>query len=139
MTVYEIDEHTNRLSKEVLDASFYVHTKLGPGLLESVYVSCVAHLLTQKGFNIETEKTLPVVFDTIKVDAGFRLDMLVEDRLIVEFKAVEKLLPVHEAQLHTYLKLSGKSLGLLLNFNVKSLKDGIKRIAMSQNEKRNFV
>ena len=134
MTVFEIDARTNRLSKEILDAAFYVHTHLGPRLIKKVYEESLAHVLRQKGFHVEQQKILPVVFDTIKIDAGYRLDLLVEDCIIVELKACEKILPVHEAQIHTYLKLSGKPLGLILNFNVGSLKNGIKRVAMAQNQ-----
>ncbi|HPD82805.1 MAG: GxxExxY protein [Alphaproteobacteria bacterium] len=142
MTIYEIDEETNLLSKEILDASFYIHTHLGPGLLESVYEDSLKHVLEQKGFNVEKQKILPIKFDGLAIESGFRIDLLVNSKVIVELKSCERLLPVHEAQLHTYLKLSGVTLGLLINFNVKSLKDGIKRIAMAQNKNKtlsNFV
>ncbi len=139
MTVYRIDETTNRLSKDILDAAFYIHTHLGPGLLEKVYEESLCHVLQKKGFSVEKQKILPVTFDDIYIEAGFRTDLIVDDTIIIELKACEKILPVHEAQLHTYLKLSKKPLGLILNFNVKSLKDGIKRIAMAQNQKENFV
>lgn len=139
MTVYEIDEQTNRLSKDILDAAFYVHTHLGPGLLEKVYEESLAHVLKEKGFKTEKQKILPVRFDGMYIEAGFRIDLLVEDRIIIELKACEKILPVHEAQMHTYLKLSHKTLGLILNFNVQSLKNGIKRVAMAQNERQNIV
>ncbi len=128
----DITEETNKLSKEILDCCFYIHTKLGPGLLESVYEDCLFHFLLQRKINVEKQKTLPIKIDDFKIPTALRLDLLVEDQIIVELKSVERLLPLHEAQLHTYLKLSGKPLGLLLNFNVKSMKDGIKRIAMTK-------
>lgn len=137
--VYEISKETNALSKDVLDTCFYVHTHLGPGLLESVYEEALFYFLNKKGILVERQKILPVKIEDFTIPTGLKLDLLVGDQLVLELKAVEKLLPVHEAQLQTYLKLSGKPLGLLINFNVKSLKDGIKRIAMSQNQKKNFV
>lgn len=139
MAVYEIDEKTNRISKDILDAAFYIHTHLGPGLLEKVYEDSMAHVLVQKGLEVEKQKILPVEFDGITIDTGFRIDLLIEDRIIVELKSCEKIIPLHEAQLLTYLKLSQKSLGLILNFNVTSMKNGIKRIAMAQNQKQNIV
>jgi len=137
--LYEISEQTNKISKDILDVCFYVHTKLGPGLLESVYEECVFYFLNQKGIAVERQKTLPVIIDDLKIYSGLRLDLLVENQIIVELKAVEKLAPVHEAQLHTYLKLANIPLGLLINFNVPSLKQGIKRIAMSKTMQRNFA
>lgn len=137
--VFEISQETNRVSKEILDICFYIHTKLGPGLLESVYEDCLFHFLNKKGFQVQRQKVLPVQIDDLIIKTGLKLDILVENQIIVELKAVERLLPVHEAQIHTYLKLSRKPLGLLINFNVKSLKDGIRRIAMAQNQKENFV
>ncbi len=130
--IIEISEHTNRLSKEILDTCFYIHTKLGPGLLESVYEDCLFHFLTAKKIKVERQKLLPISIDDFVVPTGLKLDLLVEDEVIVELKAVERFIPVHEAQLHTYLKLSGRPLGLLINFNTKSLKDGIRRIAMTR-------
>lgn len=121
-----------------MDCCFYIHTQLGPGLLESVYEECLFHLLKEKGIPVERQKTLPITLGNIIIPSGLRLDLLVNDDIIVELKAVEKIIPIHEAQLHTYLKLSEKPLGLLINFNVRSLKDGIKRIAMTRN-KKNFA
>lgn len=106
-----------------------VHTALGPGLLESAYETCLAYELRQRGLRVETQVTLPVKYDGVELDAGYRLDLLVESRVIVELKAIEKMTPLHEAQLLSYLKLSGCKVGLLINFNVERLKDGIKRIA----------
>ena len=118
----------NTLSQQVLDAAFRVHTALGPGLLESAYEQCLCHELNNHGIRFTRQLQLPVVYDGVKIDAGYRIDILVEDSVIVEIKSSDSLLPIHEAQLLTYLKLSGKRLGLLINFNVRSLKHGIKRM-----------
>ncbi len=131
----DVNPETNRISKEVVDAAFKVHYALGPGLLENVYETCLIHKLLQKNLNVKNQVTLPIIFEDITLDAGLRLDLLVEDKLIVEIKAVETLLPVHHAQLLTYLKLSGYELGLLMNFNVPIMKNGIKRIALSNQQK----
>jgi GxxExxY protein len=119
-----------RVATQVVDAAFAVHSTLGPGLLESVYEVCLAYELTKRGLKVERQLPLPVVYDNLCLEAGFRLDLLVERCLVVELKAVEFLLPVHTAQLLTYLKLSGHRLGFLINFNVPLLKDGIKRLAL---------
>jgi GxxExxY protein len=119
-----------RVGKAVLDASFKVHTALGPGLLESVYETCTAFETRESGLQVATQVALPVTYRDIKMDAGLRLDMLVEDCVIVEFKSVETMNPVYDAQLITYLKLTGIRLGFLINFNVVHLKDGIKRIVV---------
>ncbi len=120
----------NELSKVVVDAAFAVHNKLGPGLLESVYEVCLAHELEKRGLRLQRQIPVPIRYDGIQLDAGLRLDLLVENCLVVELKAVEELLPVHEAQLLTYLKLTGHRLGLLLNFNVPLIRDGIKRFVL---------
>ncbi len=135
----EISEKTNLISKEILDTCFFIHTKLGPGLLESVYEECLFYLLNKKSLKVERQKTFPIQIDDLIIPTGLKLDLLVENSIIVELKAVEKILPVHEAQIHTYLKLSQIPLGLLVNFNVRSLKDGIKRIAMSKTLSKNFA
>lgn len=127
-----IDPETNRIAKEVVDAAFKVHFALGPGLLENVYEACLIHKLTQKGLKVEKQVTLPIIFEGLRLETGLRLDIVVENQVVVELKAVEKVLPVHEIQLLTYLKLSGYELGLLINFNVPILKNGIKRIALSK-------
>lgn len=127
-----LDPLTNKISGEIIDAAYKVHFALGPGLLESVYTACLFHKLKQKGLKVEREVTLPIVFEGIRIDEGLRLDLLVEKRVVVEVKAVENTLAVHEAQLLTYLKLSVMELGLLINFNVPILKKGIKRIALSK-------
>jgi GxxExxY protein len=119
----------NDISGQIIDASIQVHRELGPGLLESAYEACLAYELKKRGLKVLTQVGLPVFYDEVKLDVGYRIDLLVEDCIIVELKAVEHVLPLHEAQLITYLKLSEKRLGLLINFNVHRLKDGIKRIA----------
>jgi len=113
-----------------VDAAFAVHSHLGPGLLESVYEVCLTHELVKRGLKVSGQLALPIQYDTIRLDAGLRLDLLVEDSVIVELKAVESLMPVHKAQLLTYLKLSGCRLGLLINFNVPLIKNGIVRLAL---------
>lgn len=105
-----------------------VHSLLGPGLLESAYGACLAYELGKRLFRVETQVGLPVVYDGQKLDLGYRIDLLVENSVIVEVKCVEAIHPVHEAQLLSYLRLSGKSVGLLINFHVARLRDGIKRI-----------
>jgi GxxExxY protein len=123
-----IPSHTEDIAKAILDASFQVHTALGPGLLESVYEACMVHELRLRNIRVESQRTLPVMYKEIKVDSGYRLDMLVDDNIIVEIKSSEIISPVHCAQLLTYLQLTNKRLGLLLNFNAIHLRDGIKRI-----------
>jgi GxxExxY protein len=125
-----VPPNVERVGKAVLDASFKVHTALGPGLLESVYQTCTAFEVKESGLSVATQVALPVTYRDIKMDAGLRLDMLVEDCVIVEFKSVETMNPVYDAQLITYLKLTGIRLGFLINFNVVHLKDGIKRIVV---------
>jgi GxxExxY protein len=116
------------LTEQVIGAAIEVHRELGPGLLESAYRICLCRELELQGIEHAFEVELPVVYKGIKIESGYRLDIVIPGRLILEIKAVEKLLPVHEAQLITYLKLSGIHLGLLLNFKVPVLKDGIKRL-----------
>ncbi|GAV20063.1 hypothetical protein MMIC_P1025 [Mariprofundus micogutta] len=118
----------NQLSQKTLDAAFRVHSALDPGLLESTYEHCLCYELTKKNISATRQVQLPVVYDGTKIDAGYRIDLLIEDKIIVEVKATESLLPIHEAQLLIYLKLANKQLGLLINFNVRSLKHGIKRM-----------
>ena len=119
------------IAKDVVDAAFKIHTKLGPGLLESAYEACFAHELTKRGYQIERQKPQPVIYDGLEIEVGYRLDVLVNGEVIVELKSVEQVLPIHHAQLMTYLKLSGKTLGLLINFNVPVIKQGIRRVAMN--------
>ena len=119
----------NELSHLILQCAFTVHSELWPGLLESAYEECLAYELQQNGLLVEKQKALPLVYKSVKLDAGYRLDLLVNSKVVVEIKSVEAINDIHLAQVITYLKLSGCKLGLLLNFNVKSLKDGIKRVA----------
>lgn len=115
-------KNINKITEEIIGAAIAVHRELGPGLLESAYE------LSKHGIKVELQKALPVVYQEVKLDCGYRIDMLVENLVIVELKAVEKLDPIHKAQLLSYLKLSGCKFGLLINFNVKMLKNGIRRM-----------
>jgi len=117
----------NELSEKIIGCAIKVHRALGPGLLESAYEVCLVHELGKAGLKVERQVPLPVIYDGIRLDAGYQLDVLVEDAIILELKSVESLLPIHEAQLLTYLRLANKKLGLLINFNVTLLKNGIKR------------
>ena len=114
------------LTEKVIGAAIEVHRNLGPGLLESAYEECLCYELTQTGLFFERQKAVPVRYKSVRIDASYRADLVVEQRLLVELKAVERILPIHQAQVLTYLKLSGVRTGLLLNFNTKVLKDGIK-------------
>jgi GxxExxY protein len=118
----------NKLSEAVIGACIEVHRETGAGLLESTYEQCLCRELSLRSISFECQKPMPISYKGMKLDAGYRLDVLVEGVLIVEIKAVEKLLPIHEAQLLTYLRLSGLQLGLLINFNVEVLRLGIKRV-----------
>jgi GxxExxY protein len=118
------------VARQIVDAALSVHRFLGPGLVESVYEVCLRYELSQRRVSFQSQVPVPVLYKDIRLDAELRLDLLVENCVVVELKAVEKLLPIFEAQLLTYLKLTGKRLGLLMNFNVPLLKDGIKRIAL---------
>ena len=118
----------NELTEKILSAAYEVHSNLGPGLLESAYESCLRHELQEKGFLVEHQKPVPLYYKNVRLDCGYRLDLLVEDTVIIELKTVDHLQDIHTAQMITYLKLSKKSTGLLLNFNTKSLKNGIKRV-----------
>ena len=123
-----IAANVEKVGKTVLDSAFKVHTALGPGLLESVYETRTSFEIRESGLQVATQVALPVAYKGIQMDAGLRLDMLVENCVIVEFKSVEAMSPIYEAQLLTYLKLTGIRLGFLINFNVVRLKDGIKRM-----------
>jgi GxxExxY protein len=121
-------EELNALAKRVLDAGFRVHTEFGPGLLESAYTACLVYELRKAGFDIKTEVPVPVVYDGVKLmDVGFRIDILVENQLIIEVKSLEAIAPVHLLQLVSYLKLADKRIGFLLNFNVEHFRTGIYR------------
>jgi GxxExxY protein len=125
-----VPREIEKLAAEVVDAAFRVHKTLGPGLLESVYEVSLAYELRKRGLKLETQVELPVMYESVRLETGFRLDMLVEEQIIVELKAVETMHPLYEAQLLTYLKLTGKRLGLLINFNVPPIRDGIRRIIL---------
>ena len=125
-----IPNRVEEIAKIVVDAAFDVHSNLGPGLLESIYEVCLAHAVAKRGLTVDRQVPLPVLYDNIRLDAGFRLDLLVEGCLVVEVKAAEQILPVHKAQVLTYLKLTGHRLGLLINFNVPLIRDRIKRIVL---------
>jgi GxxExxY protein len=118
----------NEISKILVDCCFKVHTQLGPGLLESVYEEVMSYEIIKRGLNLERQKGIPVVYDNIKMELGFRADIIVENKVIIELKSIEAIAPVHSKQLLTYLKLTGIKLGLLVNFNEALIKDGIKRI-----------
>lgn len=126
---------TDQIAKDVVDAAFKVHSTLGPGLLESAYEACLAHELTRRGYRIERQKEQPIIYEGLEIEVGYRLDILVDDQLIIELKAVEQMLPIHQAQIMTYLRLSRKTLGLIINFNVPLIKNGIKRVAMNHPER----
>jgi GxxExxY protein len=123
-----LQDDLERLGAQVVDAAYTVHRALGPGLLESVYEACLARELANRGLAVRAQVPMPVVYDGVRFDAGFRLDILVEERIVVEVKSVETLLGVHIAQLRTYLKLAGLPLGFLVNFNVALFGNGIRRV-----------
>lgn len=125
-----LDGETERLAKEIVDAAFKVHKELGPGLLESVYEACLTYELRKRGLKVDRQIELPVHYETVRLDIGFRLDLLVENEIIVEVKAVEVMNPLFKAQVLTYLKLTSKRLGFLINFNVPLIRDGIKRLIL---------
>ena len=118
----------NEIAKEIVDAAYHIHRKLGPGLLESVYEVILAHELKKRGVSVERQVPVAIVFDGIKFDEGFRADLIVEGKVIVELKSVEKVSPVHKKQLLTYLRLADKRLGLLINFGSELIRDGISRV-----------
>ena len=119
----------NSVAKEIVDAAFKVHTTLGPGLLESVYETVLAYELKKRGLKVERQLPVPIDYDELRFDEGFRLDLLVENLVVVELKSVEKTVPVHKKQTLTYVRLTKKRLGLLINFGAALIKDGISRIA----------
>lgn len=120
----------NRITETIIGAAIEVHRALGPGLLESAYQICLAYEIEKRGLKVDRQVEVPIVYDGKRLDAGFRLDLLVEQQVIVELKAKEKTTPVDEAQLLSYLKLMGLRVGLLINFHVMLLKDGIKRMVL---------
>ena len=125
-----LPEATERIARSVIDAAIAVHRTLGPGLLESAYEACLAHELEVRGHSVVRQMALPVVYQTVKLDAGYRVDLMVDGTVIVEVKSVDALAPIHEAQLLTYLRLSDRRLGFLINFNVVLLKQGVKRMIL---------
>lgn len=120
----------NQITHEILDSAYKIHSKLGPGLLESAYQACLVYELRKKGLRVEVEKPLPLIYEEVKLECGYRIDLLVESQVVVELKTVEAFTEVHTAQVLTYLKLSGCKVGLLINFYTKSLKAGIKRLIL---------
>jgi GxxExxY protein len=116
------------LTSSVLACAYKVHSKLGPGLLESAYEECLFFELQKKGISVIKQKAMPLIYEGRKLDMDYRIDLLIENKIIIEIKAVDELIPVHQAQLMTYLKLSGCRIGFLISFNVQSLKNGIRRI-----------
>jgi len=124
----EMKARLDRVTHEIIGAAIAVHEALGPGLLESAYQACLVHELAQRGLSVEAEKPLPVRYREVTLDCGYRLDLVVNHEVVVELKAVDRLGPIHDAQLLSYLRLSGLRLGLLINFNVPLLKDGIRRL-----------
>ncbi len=121
-------DELNRISGKIIEYAIAVHKELGPGMFEGAYEVCLVHELVRNGFDVQRQLVLPIVYQNIKLDAGYRIDLLIENAVIVELKVVDKLHPVHEAQLLSYLRMSDLRLGLLINFNVKLLKDGIRRV-----------
>jgi len=126
---WKVDVTENEVAKQIVDAAFRVHTSLGPGLLESVYEVVLAYELEQRGLRTVRQQPVPVVYHGTRIEMGFRADLIVEDKVIVEIKSVEAIAPVHKKQLLTHLRLADKRLGLLINFNVALIKDGITRVA----------
>ncbi len=130
MTYQDVPPSLNLLSNEIIGLAIKVHKALGPGLLESSYKECLFYEIARAGYFAEKEKALPLVYETVKLDVGYRIDIFVENKLVIEVKAVDALADIHTAQVLTYLKLSGNRLGLLINFNVTLLKNGIKRLVI---------
>ena len=118
----------NEIARQIVDAAYHIHKRLGPGLLESVYLVILAYELRRRGLRVDIERPIPVVYESISIDVAFRADLIVEDKVIVELKSVEQIAPVHKKQLLTYLRLADMRLGLLINFGAPVIKDGITRI-----------
>ncbi len=125
-----MQEDSRQVTGEIIGAAIAVHKALGPGLLESAYEACLAFELVQRGLRVEQQKPLPIVYRGVTLECGYRLDLLVAESVIVEIKAIERLAPIHDAQVLSYLKLSGHKVGLLINFNVQAVKDGIRRLVI---------
>ena len=128
------EERLNEITGSIIGAAIEVHRALGPGLLESTYEACLAYEITERGLVVEAQKPLPLIYKSVHLDCGCRLDLLVENAVIVEIKSVDTLIPIHTAQLLSYLKLTNLQVGLLINFNVEFLKNGVRRIVNHSNE-----
>src|SRR5713226_4539431 len=124
----------NKVAKQIVDAAFKIHTTFGPGLLESVYETIMAYELQKRGLSVRRQQAIPVVYEEVRMDLGFRADLIVEGKVVVEIKSVEAIAPVHKKQLLTYLRLTDKRLGLLINFNVELIKSGISRVVNGLSE-----
>ena len=125
-----IPDEVDRIATKIVDACFHLHSRLGPGLLESLYETCLEHDLKRRGLRVERQVPVPIVYDELRIEAGFRIDLLVEGSIILEIKAATEDHPIFKAQLLTYMKLTGIRLGFLINFNKKLIKDGIQRVAL---------
>ena len=128
----EPPQRLNDITRRIVDGAFAVHSTLGPGLLESVYERCLAYELEKRGLSVAQQVIQPIRYKELFIEAGFRLDMVVDDCVVVEIKSVERLLAIHDAQLLTYLKMANRELGLLINFNVPLIKDGVRRLVQSR-------
>lgn len=132
--------HENEIARQVVDAAYVIHSKTGPGLLESAYQAMMAYELQKRELRFDVEKPVPLQYESVSLDVGYRADMIVEDKVIVELKSVEKIAPVHKKQLLTYLRVADKRLGLLINFGAPLIKDGITRIVNGlEDDKRNLT
>lgn len=123
-------ERINKITHDVIGCAIEVHRALGPGMLESAYQECLKYLIKKVGYKVESEVPVPIIFEEVKLECGYRIDLLVENEVVVEIKSIEALAPVHTAQILTYLKFAKKKVGLLINFNVTVLKNGLKRYAL---------
>ena len=123
-------DNINIITEEIISAAIKIHKAIGPGLLESTYEACMLYELNKNKYKVDRQKKMPVIYQKVKIDFGYRIDLLVEGKVIVELKSVEKILPIHKAQLLSYLKLSSCKVGLLINFNVRYLRDGIHRMIL---------
>jgi GxxExxY protein len=124
----------NEVAKQIVDVAFKIHTTFGPGLLESVYETIMAYELQKRGLSVRRQQAIPVIYEDVRMDLGFRADLIVENKVVVEIKSVEAIAPVHKKQLLTYLRLTDKRLGLLINFNVELIKNGISRVVNGLSE-----
>ena len=131
--------HINQITGCVVDAAMRVHSLLGPGLLESAYLACLAHELRKHGLRVATQVGLPVIYDGERIELGYRMDLVVENRVVVEVKCVEAIHPIHQAQLLSYMRLSGIQVGLLINFYVLHLRDGVKRMVDGRDWEKGFT